>query len=518
MILDSKKTKVIIILCLTVAFVVGSLIIVVQEVGNVENVISERVTERGNKIKEKIVLIQSYIKTMRDTMQYSISQHEHVEHYHPAMQYLKYNQQFNISAIDEISAVNWLNIQGTLLSKYSDSEITDKVKNEMSAALYLSATFLSALKYIPDIKWVYYFSEKNFIYTVPYHSLDMFILNEQTYHKEYWVKAIPKNNPERRIVMTNVYIDDAGKGDMVTFSVPVYLNNAFKGIIAIDVSLNSFNLILSNNSIYGTSFLIDETHKKLESDSVIKTKNYPLQTKHKFQNDTIYHDSDGNDYFSVDIIKGEVTLIHLLDRKTKYKLATLNSLRELMLLLSLMLMAYMIYYSRVLIYKVGRYANLDPLTSLLNRRAMENAVLPLLSISERYEQKMCFLLADIDYFKNVNDTYGHVMGDDILVSVTAILNSCLRSSDLLSRHGGEEFFIALPQTDLESGFLLAERIRTSIENTRTGEQRVAVTISIGCVEVQKDEDFDTAISRADKMLYQAKSDGRNRTVSDSSPV
>lgn len=143
---------------------------------------------------------------------------------------------------------------------------------------------------------------------------------------------------------------------------------------------------------------------------------------------------------------------------------------------------------------------------------MENAVLPLLSLNKRYDQNICFLLGDIDYFKKVNDAYGHTVGDEVLVMITSILKSCLRSSDIISRHGGEEFLIVLPQTDLESGFLLAERIRTSIENTRTGEQRVAVTMSIGCIEVEEADDYDSAIIRADNMLYKAKNDGRNRTI------
>jgi len=177
-------------------------------------------------------------------------------------------------------------------------------------------------------------------------------------------------------------------------------------------------------------------------------------------------------------------------------------------------MAYMIYYFRILIFRVGTLANTDPLTQLLNRRAMENAVIPLVNLNSRYDQEMCFLLADIDHFKQVNDTYGHTVGDDVLVSITEVLNSCLRSSDLVSRHGGEEFLIVLPQTDLESGILLADRIRTSIEKLRTGEHQVAVTTSIGCVEIRKDEDYDSAISRADKMLYKAKTNGRNRTEID----
>ena len=177
-------------------------------------------------------------------------------------------------------------------------------------------------------------------------------------------------------------------------------------------------------------------------------------------------------------------------------------------------MAYMIVYFRLLYSKVDRLANIDPLTGLLNRRAMENSVMPILNLSKRYEQKTCFILADIDHFKQINDRYGHHAGDEVLEEMTRVLKSCLRDSDLVSRHGGEEFLIVLPQTDIDSGFLLAERIRTSVENTRTGKERIATTLSLGCVEFRGDESFDQVVSRADKMLYEAKKRGRNRTMTD----
>ncbi len=145
---------------------------------------------------------------------------------------------------------------------------------------------------------------------------------------------------------------------------------------------------------------------------------------------------------------------------------------------------------------------------------MENAVIPLVNLNNRYDQKMSFLLADIDHFKKVNDTYGHALGDEVLISITKVLNDCLRNSDLVSRHGGEEFFIVLPQTNLDNAISQAERIRTSIEKTSTGEPQIMVTISIGCIEIRENEDYYSAISRADKMLYKAKSNGRNRTEID----
>ncbi|MCP3675320.1 MAG: GGDEF domain-containing protein, partial [Gammaproteobacteria bacterium] len=230
------------------------------------------------------------------------------------------------------------------------------------------------------------------------------------------------------------------------------------------------------------------------------------------KHNNVFNAADGNDYISYEIVHDEVIFVHRLNRELKYKVALYNSILELFLLLSSLVMVYMIYYLRVFVFRVEQLANTDPLTLILNRRAMENAVLPLMRVHQRYKQKMCFLLADVDYFKKVNDTYGHAIGDEVLIFITGILKGCLRSSDLLSRHGGEEFLIVLPQTDLESGSLLAERIRTSIENTRSGEHRVAVTISIGCTEVRENEDFGSVITRADSLLYEAKNKGRNQSI------
>jgi len=407
---------------------------------------------------------------------------------------------------------HWYDVAGVLIAKGKKSDLSLGVKQEISAALHMQSIFINAINTIPDIKWTYYISTNDFIYYFPYHDPELITIVIDQRHKEYWIKAMPENNPEKRMVMTNVYADTGGKGNLVTFSMPIYLQNQMAGIIAIDMSLSSIDELIASELLIGDSFLLDEQNSVLSSISIPAgdTLYGPEQIT---EDNSIHIHGDGYDYISYEIIANELKFIHRFSQISKVKTAFANSLREMILLLISVVMAYMIYYSRILVIRVETLANTDPLTSLLNRRAMEKAVIPLLSLNERYEQNLCFLLADIDYFKNVNDTYGHAVGDDVLTNLTSILKSCLRGSDLLSRHGGEEFLIVLPQTDLESGFLLSERIRTSIENTRTGDHRVAVTISIGCVEIQPDENFDSAITRADKMLYLAKSNGRNQTVS-----
>jgi len=488
--------------------------IVTQEMRNSDNIISIRAAEQTNNIKEKVLLVTSFIKTMRNNMQQYVALNEDESYLHHGIELIRDYPEYNIAAIDESRPEQQYTFFGSFSSMHKIADLDSDKKLEISASFYLSSTFLSAFGSIPDLKWVYYLSNNGFSYTVPHFPINQHYLKEQTYQKEYWVKAIPDNNPEKRLVMSSLYQDEAGKGYVTTFSEPVYVSGKFRGIVALDVSMDSFNNVLATNSIIGDSFLVDENNLIFASDA---TENQGKELNLPDFNTTLntkYQGMDGYDYIKNEVLPNELVFVYRIKRTEQYQIILNRSIRELILLFSSLVMAYMIYYFRILIFRVGTLANTDPLTQLLNRRAMENAVIPLVNLNSRYDQEMCFLLADIDHFKQVNDTYGHTVGDDVLVSITEVLNSCLRSSDLVSRHGGEEFLIVLPQTDLESGILLADRIRTSIEKLRTGEHQVAVTTSIGCVEIRKDEDYDSAISRADKMLYKAKTNGRNRTEID----
>jgi len=518
MVLDNKRFNIIIIIFLTVIFIVGSYIIVTQQMISIEKYLVSTSAERAVIVKSKFLLVQSFVETLRDNMQQNLTWQAETKNIHGALDSLVDYPKLGVSIISKDKSTDqtnyWYNIAGVLIANGNKTDISEETKNEISATINMQSIFKNALNTIVDLKWAYYISTNSFMYYFPYSDPELIPIVIDSSEKEYWIKATPANNPDRRLVMTDIYADEGGKGYMVTFSIPIYYKNSMKGIIAIDISLVSINEIISDDLQIGNSFLLDEDNTVLAAKSDIQGQSLFVPTV--LMDDNNIYNNSGYDYLGYEIIEDELKLIHRFSQISKIKESFSNSLREMFLLLVSVVMAYMIYYSRLLVIRVETLANTDPLTSLLNRRAMENTVLPLLSLNKRYEQSLCFILADIDYFKKVNDIYGHLVGDEVLVSITSILNSCLRSSDLLSRHGGEEFLIVLPHTDLESGFLLAERIRTSIENTRTGERKVAVTISIGCVEIQKDEDFSSAISRADKMLYKAKSGGRNLTIIDHS--
>lgn len=155
----------------------------------------------------------------------------------------------------------------------------------------------------------------------------------------------------------------------------------------------------------------------------------------------------------------------------------------------------------------------DPLTNLFTRRYLDDSAKRMVELHRRDESAgFAMLMADIDHFKAVNDTYGHLAGDDVLKAVAAILIKNSRESDFPVRFGGEEFAIFLPLTSSTDGHVIAERIRSEVEalTVATDSGPVEVTISLGIAEHLAHEDLSDLIKKADVALYEAKDTGRNR--------
>jgi diguanylate cyclase (GGDEF)-like protein/PAS domain S-box-containing protein len=151
----------------------------------------------------------------------------------------------------------------------------------------------------------------------------------------------------------------------------------------------------------------------------------------------------------------------------------------------------------------------DHLTKLNNRVKLDEELSKEFLRSERYETDFSVILIDIDYFKNVNDNYGHQKGDHVLKQIAQILKSNIRKVDTVGRWGGEEFLIIASSTTIYSGALLAENLRSIIENHNFGIVS-PLTVSIGVAAYQSEDTIDTLIENADKALYRAKKNGRNR--------
>jgi diguanylate cyclase (GGDEF)-like protein len=165
--------------------------------------------------------------------------------------------------------------------------------------------------------------------------------------------------------------------------------------------------------------------------------------------------------------------------------------------------------------EIYRMTTVDGLTQVFNRRYFEDAIERELSRSRRYSRPLSLVLIDIDHFKKINDTWGHLAGDAVLKDVARTVRTRTRREDVLARYGGEEFALLLPEIDLKGASLLAEKVRKLVEKhtfTFDGED-IDVTLSAGVATVQKKgEDAHELIRKADEKLYEAKSAGRNRVV------
>lgn len=163
--------------------------------------------------------------------------------------------------------------------------------------------------------------------------------------------------------------------------------------------------------------------------------------------------------------------------------------------------------------EVQRLAIIDPLTNLYNRRHFYSLTQQEYLRCKRYGTSFSLIMIDVDHFKQINDTYGHLAGDKVLQSLADEFRQNMRKVDILCRFGGEEFIAALPETHVEEAFSLAERLRTRISSTmiKTDAGEVPVTVSIGVAEFGRGcSTIDTLLDCVDKALYAAKSNGRNR--------
>ncbi|MBZ4683266.1 MAG: hypothetical protein PWP46_146 [Fusobacteriaceae bacterium] len=163
------------------------------------------------------------------------------------------------------------------------------------------------------------------------------------------------------------------------------------------------------------------------------------------------------------------------------------------------------YIKNVLNYqKINDLSNIDSLTNLYNRRFFFDY------IEKRNSKNYSIILADIDYFKKINDTYGHQTGDEILKIISKEFQTHFRDNDIICRYGGEEFLIYLEHTSLETALNIANRIRETIENLNYNNINFTISMGVAVNDIKKHSNIDDVIKSADIALYIAKNSGRNR--------
>lgn len=162
--------------------------------------------------------------------------------------------------------------------------------------------------------------------------------------------------------------------------------------------------------------------------------------------------------------------------------------------------------------KLNQLASKDSLTNIFNRRMLEEFINQETIKSKRYKYNLSLIMVDIDHFKDVNDRYGHQIGDEVLIKLTKIISLNIRKADVFGRWGGEEFIVLLPETNIEKAYIVAENIRKKVEKYNFGLVGTK-TVSLGITEFKFDEDMLEFVKRADDAMYEAKRSGRNKVIS-----
>jgi len=186
-------------------------------------------------------------------------------------------------------------------------------------------------------------------------------------------------------------------------------------------------------------------------------------------------------------------IIHIMDKK--YVLTVIKDITEM----------------KRMEMEIKRLMQIDPLTQLYNRFKIDDALISEAQRTKGDDAVFSIIIFDIDDFKSINDNHGHIVGDEILKSISQIVKDNIRSSDIAGRWGGEEFIIILQNTNSEKGFVLAEQLRLEIEKhnfTQVGK----VTASFGIAQSDATVDSTAIVSNADKAMYEAKKSGKNKTI------
>lgn len=483
-------------------------------------------------IGKHIDLSSGFLELMKIYGNNYIKNREATSEYFELLQYDEEKQGYHLDAIQGTDAEQ---IMGNLTGSGPIPK-DEMLRREINLGLEINFFFRKIKELVPDVAWMYYTSDSGFTSIYPFISSEKFFYKDEYKETSYFSYANPINNPERASVWTPVYLDHAGKGLMVTYSCPLYIDDDFKGIISLDFTNEFFtNILYSKFEGYvtdQTGALIAASNNMEFRDNVIyidEVLNYTDDEWEQIDNmeDNSMSTISGEYVYKTGFVSSPWTMYFRLPIKQVAEQALMLTL-PMIVICSLFLYAIVEIERRKKIQQVlsntikerkeyqellENAAKYDFLTSTLNRRGMEEQ----LSLPGTIEEgeTVYILMADLDKFKKLNDTYGHDAGDKVLIEVAEIFKHVMNNQGYVSRWGGEEFLLVLNKVDSKGMIDIAERIRKEVEEMRIpwkDEQLLKVTVTMGVAEYNSEVPLQKCISNADQALYHGKRNGRNQVV------
>jgi diguanylate cyclase (GGDEF)-like protein len=370
---------------------------------------------------------------------------------------------------------------------------------------------------------------------------------QRVINQEFIGGIMPKNNYSRKVYFTHPYQDIFGKGLMVTVSTPVFQGDKHLGNVGIDFSLQTLNRFVNKLGGRGTVVLNSEgqvlSHPTLQSHMTSAINVQQLVHSNSFRRKLLKLLKAGNKgQASID---GYVITYQNLNNAgwVVINITSVSDLMQDILIKQLPIISGVIVGMTGLLVislrtmngvferlnkarittelanqKLQRaltelefLASTDKLTGAWNRRHFEQVASAEINRLGRHYDLLSLLILDIDYFKSINDNYGHDVGDIVLAGVSHLIKNNIRESDILARWGGEEFVILAPSTSITEAVELAERLRLVIASHHFPEVK-NITASFGVAQFQTGENLHKCLKRADDALYHAKNSGRNTVV------
>ncbi len=442
------------------------------------------------------------------------------------LNYIQYDAQNDLFHMDSLMETEYDLYDNISISGRGDIDFLENPGNLKTREIYFSIMLKDRMRIIGEMlgksEWVYYTSKNEFI---AIRSKNGFVpTSEYTYtdeilETEFFAETINQNNIKNKEVYWSRPYDDVSLdvGTLITASYPVDYNKQYTGVVSVDFTPMVLEKYVDNKY---TVLVMDENgmivYENLEGYN---------------SNDGLIHFDDLDykvNFIDIDIaeqdelnkIAGSKVLSHELEG-TPYTIYQIYNKNDILIDMSTYILQVIIVIGLFTIInmnndkfkivkkeqeELAQIANYDTLTNIYNRRGFKVHINNL--TDKNLISSATWIILDIDFFKSVNDTYGHDVGDSVLVELSKLLSDSITENEVLSRFGGEEFVILAINTPINEGLALAERLRKIVENNKF-ETVGKITVSIGVAECTIACNQNDCFKDADMALYKAKRSGRN---------